>query len=163
MEWDAYFILEAYTSALKSKDIRTQVGACIVGIDRGIRSKGYNGPCRGEDDTNPEIFKKPLKHFLFEHAERNAVFNLARHGVSGDHCTMYCTLHPCIECARAIVQTGIVEVVLHHEFPGAHSLNPSQLVAHDLLERIGIPVRWVSCIPPIISILSDGVAHHFHK
>ena len=109
MDWDTYFILEACVSALKSKDTRTQVGACIVGPDLEIRSKGYNGPIRGEKDEDPSIYESPLKHQLFEHAERNAIYNLARIGVSGKNCTMYCTCHPCTGCARAIHQTGIKE------------------------------------------------------
>ena len=162
MEWDAYFMLEAYVAALKSKDGRTQVGACIVGADREVRSKGYNGPCRGEHDDDASIYNKPLKHLLFEHAERNAIYNLARIGVSGKGCDLYCTLHPCIECARGIVQTGIRSVTLHEEFPNARVLSVSQVAAADLFTRIGVEVRWWSGTPPITGILADGHWHRFH-
>lgn len=162
MEWDEYFILEAYAAALKSKDPRTQVGACIVGPDKEIRSKGYNGPCRGEMDDDPAIFEKPLKDLLFEHAERNAFYNLARIGVSGKGCTLYCVLHPCVDCARGSVQVGIREVVLHEEYPEARILNESQQHAARLFERLGIPVRWWSGIPPILGVRNNGVYHRFH-
>jgi len=163
MDWDEYFMLEAYTAASKSKDTRTQVGACVVGPDKEIRSKGYNGPCRGEDDNNLLIYEKPLKNYLMEHAERNAIYNLARVGISGKGCTIYCTLYPCVECARAIIQTGMLCVVVHDKFSKYENLNHSQIAALELFGRLKISVRFWTGNPKIISIINDGIEHHFHK
>jgi len=162
LDWDAYFTLEAYIAAMKSKDNRTQVGACIVGPDHEVRSKGYNGPCRGEDDSNDAIYYQPLKRLWFEHAERNALYNLARIGVSGKGCVMYSTLHPCIDCARGIVQIGIAAVVLPAAYPDAAHLDDSQIAAAELLNRLGVEVRWWQGTLPPLTILSNGQSYRFH-
>jgi len=161
MHADAHFILEAYIAAIRSKDKRTQVGACIVDPDGVIRSKGYNGPCRGENDNDDSIYEKPFKTLLFEHAERNAIYNLARVGVSGIGCRMYATKHPCVECARGIIQSGIAEIILHKQAPNALTLDHSQQQAATLLARIGLPVRWWSGKIPSLNILDDSVSYPF--
>lgn len=163
MDWDRYFISEAYLAALKSKDTSTQVGAVIVGPDREIRSKGYNGPCRGEDDSDPALYVRPYKYSVFEHAERNAVYNAARIGVSTKGCTIYVTFHPCCDCARAIIQSGIAEVVMHKDFPGGQTWAQSQQEAADMLARCGVSTRWWSGVPVIREVLCSGKLHHFEK
>ena len=160
MDWDTYFMLEAYIAAIKSKDTRTQVGACIVNSDNSIIAKGYNGPCRGEHDENIDIYQKPLKNFLFEHAERNAIYSLSRNGIVGKGCVLYCNLHPCVDCARGIIQTGIIEIILHYNFPDAHNFTESQRAAKDLLLRTKLPVRWwYGKFPMQIPILSNGIQY----
>jgi dCMP deaminase len=162
LDWDAYFILEAYVAAMKSKDDRTQVGVCIVGPDGEIRSKGYNGPCRGENDADPALYAQPLRRLAFEHAERNAIYNLARIGVAGKGCVMYSTLHPCIDCGRGVVQCGIREIVLPADYPGARVFNASQTAAAALFVRVGVVVRWWHGPLPSLMILSDGQSYRFH-
>jgi dCMP deaminase len=154
--WDQYFISEAYLSARKSKDNSTQVGAVIVGLDKEIRSKGNNGPCRGEDDNNPSIYERPLKYDLFEHAERNAIYNAARIGVSCKNSKIYVTMPPCVDCARAIIQSGISELILHKQAPNSTNWNQSQKTAYELLERCGVQVRFWSGVPLIDKILCNG-------
>jgi len=160
-EWDfdEYFINLAYMVAKKSKDRSTQVGAVIVGPHQEIRSTGYNGPCRGESDDDPAIQERPLKLMLFEHAERNALYNCAFCGVSSAGCTMYCTWGPpCADCARAIVQSGIKELVYHAEFPGSHGWTDLTEAGHGLLTRGGVQVRPWSGVP-IVDIRCGG--HQF--
>lgn len=106
----------AYVVALGSKDARTKIGAVVIGDDNEIRSTGYNGFPRGLDDNITERQDKPEKDFWFEHAERNAIFNAVRIGVSLRDCTMYTQRTPCEECARAIVQAGISRVVIHKKW-----------------------------------------------
>lgn len=163
LEWDAYFITEAYVAARKSKDRSTQVGAVIVGPDREIRTKGYNGPPRRFNDADPAIHQRPLKYALFCHAEENAITTCARIGVSAKGCTLYGTLYPCSHCARMIVQSGLAEVVLHREFPGAASGNweADRAIAERIFHECGVPVRWWSGIPLIRDIMAGGVHHQF--
>lgn len=111
MNWDEYFLNMAHAVAIKSKDQSTKVGAIVVGPDREIRSTGFNGLPREMNDSNPTYQKRPLKYKLFEHAERNAIFNAARFGASLRGCTIYCYLPPCSDCARAIIQAGIIRSV----------------------------------------------------
>lgn len=113
-KWDGRFLEHAQLIASWSKDESTQVGAIIVTDDRRVVSTGYNGLCRGVSDNAdvyPERHKRPEKYFWYEHAERNCIYNAANLGVSTALCTMYSTLAPCSDCARAIIQCGIKRVV----------------------------------------------------
>jgi len=114
MTWDEYLIDGARWVATKSKDRSTKVGALVVGPDHEIRSTGYNNFCRGMDDDIPERHERPAKYLWTEHAERNAVYNATLSGVSLKGCTMYMNFAPsscCADCARAIIQSGIVCVI----------------------------------------------------
>ena len=94
-----------------SKDRSTCVGALIVGPDGEIRGTGYNGAPRGSMADEDERRERPEKYFWFEHAERNAIYNAARCGTPTNGCTMVVTHPPCMDCARAIVQAGIKQVI----------------------------------------------------
>ncbi|MBE6728381.1 MAG: dCMP deaminase family protein [Ruminococcaceae bacterium] len=112
LSWDEYFMGIAVLSAMRSKDPSTQVGACIVDSDRRILSMGYNGmPRCCSDDNFPWERAEGLdsKYLYVCHAELNAILNCHRGSVKG--CTVYTTLFPCNECAKAIIQSGISEVV----------------------------------------------------
>jgi dCMP deaminase len=110
--WDSYFMEIAEKTAVLSKDESTKLGCVIVGPDREIRSTGFNSFPRGINDNMKERQVRPIKYKFFEHAERNAIYNAARVGVPLKGCTLYCRWPPCSDCARAIIQTGIVEVVV---------------------------------------------------
>lgn len=111
MNWDIYFKNIAETVKQKSKDNSTQIGAVIVGKDNEIISTGYNSFPRGLDDEVKERQERPEKYNWFEHAERNAIYNAARIGVSVKDSTMYLTTGvPCIDCARGIINSGIKKV-----------------------------------------------------
>lgn len=112
MNWDEYFRGIAHQVKLKSKDIKTQIGAVIVGPQNEIVSTGYNSFPRGINDNVPERQERPEKYFWFEHAERNAIYNAARIGVSTLGCKIYLTCPPpCADCARAIINSGITEII----------------------------------------------------
>jgi len=108
MNWVNYYRQLANTVKLKSKDKYTQIGAVIVGEDGEIVSTGYNSFPRGLDDGIDSRQERPEKYYWFEHAERNAIYNAARIGVSTKGTTMYlsCGL-PCADCARGIINAGV--------------------------------------------------------
>lgn len=110
--WDEWFIKMMYLVASKSKDPKTKIGAVLVRDNR-IISSGYNGICRGVNDNIPERLVRPAKYMWFEHGERNSIFAAARHGISTAGTVMYTNGIPCVDCARAIIQAGIVKVVIH--------------------------------------------------
>lgn len=112
MDWDDYFCSMLPLVASKSKDNSVKIGAIIVGPDHEIRSTGYNGFPRGIIDK-PARFERPEKYVWTEHAERNAIYNAARIGVSLKDCTLYLNWWPCPDCARGIIQVGIKEVIIH--------------------------------------------------
>ena len=111
MRWVEYFRTLAHTVKLKSKDVNTQIGAIIVGKDKEIVSTGYNSFPRGLQDNLKERQERPEKYYWFEHAERNAIYNAARIGVSTKGCTMYLSCGMvCSDCARGIINAGITRI-----------------------------------------------------
>lgn len=113
ISWDEYFMGVAYISSLRSKDPNTQVGACIVSSDNKILSMGYNGFPRGCSDNiypwNRDKEGIESKYFYATHSELNAILNYRGGSLEGSK--MYVTLFPCNECAKAIIQSGISEVI----------------------------------------------------
>ena len=111
ISWDEYFMGIAKLSALRSKDPNTQVGACIVSPEHKILSMGYNGFPIGcsDDDFSWSREGEDNKYLYTTHSELNAILNYR--GGSLDGTTIYVTLFPCNECAKAIIQCGIRKVV----------------------------------------------------
>ncbi len=113
ISWDEYFMGIALLSAMRSKDPSTQVGACIVNAQNKIMSVGYNGlPLGCGDDDFPwerEGDEFNTKYPYVCHAELNAILNNAGRPLDG--CKIYVALFPCNECAKAIIQCGIKEVI----------------------------------------------------
>ena len=114
ISWDEYFMGIALLSAMRSKDPNTKVGACIVDENKKVVSIGYNGMPSGCDESQLSWNKGEgldSKYLYVCHAEFNAILN-SRQGTSALRgCTLYVTLFPCNECTKAIIQTGIKEVV----------------------------------------------------
>ena len=112
LTWDEYFMGLAHLSALRSKDPNTQVGAAIVDENHRVVSVGYNGfPTGVRDDEFPWSREGDVltsKYAFVVHAELNAILNSQR-SVRG--CTIYVSLFPCNECAKAIIQSGIKKIV----------------------------------------------------
>ncbi|MBW9145483.1 dCMP deaminase family protein [Clostridium sp. CM027] len=113
ISWDEYFMGLALLSAKRSKDPQTQVGACIVSANNRVISVGYNGFAFGcSDDEFPWEREGELletKYPFVVHAELNAILN--NRGVSLEGAIIFVALFPCNECAKAIIQCGIKEVV----------------------------------------------------
>lgn len=113
--WDELFMRHAYLIATKSKDPHSKIGAVIV-KNNIILSEGYNGIPRNVNDSISDRNERPEKYYWYEHAERNAIFNCAKEGIRVDGAILYCFATPCSDCARAIIQSGIIEVVIHEEW-----------------------------------------------
>ena len=113
LSWDEYFMGIAELSAQRSKDPSTQVGACIVSQDNKILSVGYNGmPKSCSYDEFPwerQGGNLDTKYFFVCHAELNAILNFRGGSLEGSK--IYTTLFPCNECAKAIIQSGVSEII----------------------------------------------------
>jgi len=113
ISWDEYFMGVAMLAAMRSKDPSTQVGACIVDCENRILSTGYNGfPSGCSDDEFPwerEGGFSETKYPFVVHAELNAILNARGKNLTGSK--IYVALFPCNECAKAIIQAGIKEVI----------------------------------------------------
>jgi len=140
LKWDEYFMGMAQLSAFRSKDPSTQVGACIVDGNHKIVSIGYNGMPRGvDDDKLPWGHGEGLdsKYLYVCHAEFNAILN-TRDGSALNGCVIYVTLFPCNECAKAIIQVGIKEIVYKEDFHGDQVIYQA---SRRMLEMAGVAVR----------------------
>lgn len=113
IRWAEHFIKHAELASTKSKDRSTKVGAIIVGPDNEVRSMGFNGFPRAVNDDVDSRHERPDKYLYTEHAERNAILNAVRAGISTKGCRLVlnCAPTPCADCARAIIQAGIIEVI----------------------------------------------------
>ena len=133
----------ALLSSLRSKDPSTQVGACIVNSEKRILSMGYNGMprCCSDDEFPWGKDENPLdsKYLYVCHAELNAILNCASGNVRG--CTVYTTLFPCNECAKAIIQSGIAEVVYMSD---KYSDSDSVLASKRMFTTAGVKFREYS-------------------
>lgn len=128
ISWDEYFMGIAMLSAMRSKDNNSQVGACIVSPENKILSLGYNGmPIGCADDDMPweREGESPLdtKYMYVCHAELNAILNNAHGNLKGAR--LYVTLFPCNECTKAVIQSGISEIVYladkYHDTPACEA------------------------------------------
>lgn len=133
--WDDTFMEICDVLSKRSKDPSTKLGCVIIGEHREILTTGYNCFPRGIDDNNPERYITPLKYKWIEHAERNAIYNAIRCNTALMNSCLYCNWIPCTDCCRAIIQSGIKEIV-----------------AKDL----SVPDRWVSDFRQSCIMLSEA-------
>lgn len=154
ISWDEYFMGVALLSAMRSKDPNTQVGACIVNEDKKIIGLGYNGLPKGCDD---EIFPWDREGEFLEtkypyvcHAELNAILNST---LSLKNCTIYVALFPCHECSKAIIQSGIREIVyLSDKYTGTESNRASKR----MLDSAGVTYRKLENVRESITLVFEG-------
>ncbi len=139
--WDEYFMAVAKLAGMRSKDPNTQVGACIVSSDHKILSIGYNGfPMGCSDDEYPweREGDDPLltKYPYVAHGELNAILNYRGGSLEGS--TIYVGMFPCNECTKAIIQSGIKEIVYSmNKYPDS----PAVLASQRMLASAGVKVR----------------------
>ena len=146
ISWDEYFMGVAKLSAKRSKDPNTQVGCCIVNQDKRIVAVGYNGmPMGCNDEDFPwnvrEGALNDTKYAYVVHAELNAILN-ATTPLKG--CTLYVTLYPCNECTKAILQSGIKEIVFEdNKYEG----KDFDLASKKMLQSANVKVRQFKTEP----------------
>ena len=143
--WDEYFMAIAKLSAMRSKDPSTQVGACRVGADNRILSIGYNGTPNGFPDSDfpwdREGDALNTKYFYVCHAELNAILNFRGNRRDLEGARIYVALFPCNECAKAIIQCGIKEVVyLSDKYNGTEG----NIASKRLFDKCGVTYRMVN-------------------
>ena len=141
-KWDLTFLNIAEIFSKKSEDWSTKVGAVLVDRDNNVRALGYNGLPRKIKNTYQRQ-QKPYKYNYFVHAEINVIVAAARSGIATNNCKLYITHFPCADCAKAIIQAGIKEIVVN---------SPS------------MPKRWVDSIKhSIIMFRESGVVIKIYR
>lgn len=144
----------ALLSARRSKDPNTQVGACIVNSKNKIVGAGYNGLPIGCDDDDFPWAKQgdflDTKYPYVCHAELNAILNNIGMDLKG--CRIYTALFPCNECSKAIIQSGITEVIyLSDKYEGTDTAKASRR----MLETSGVSCRKVKVSLPSLTLSFD--------
>ena len=150
ISWDQYFMGIALLSSKRSKDPNTQVGACIVNDQHRVVGLGYNGfPAGCSDDDLPWAREGELldtKYPYVVHAELNAILNSIQ---KLDDCTIYVALFPCNECAKAIIQSGITEIVyLSDKYAHTDIVKASKR----MLEQAQVKTRILDPVPEKITL-----------
>jgi dCMP deaminase len=144
VNWNEYFMKIAGVVSEKSKDRSTKVGSVLVGKGNAILGVGYNGFPRMINDEIEERHARPQKYNFSEHAERNCIYNAARHGIRTELARLYISGNgrPCADCARAIIQSGIVEVItMSGKFEGKGALwEESCKIGEEMLREAGVKV-----------------------
>ena len=150
ISWDEYFMGVAKLAARRSKDPNTQVGACIVSQENIIISTGYNGMPKGcSDDEFPWAREgAETKYPYVVHAELNAILNANGRDLRGSR--VYVALFPCNECAKAIIQSGVKEVVYLSD---KYANTPGTQASKRMLTAAG--VKFTQLRPAVKSITLD--------
>lgn len=142
ISWDEYFMGVALLSARRSKDPSTQVGACIVNEKNKIVGAGYNGLPMGCDDDQFPWEKQgaflDTKYPYICHAELNAILNNIGMDLRG--CKIYTALFPCNECCKAIIQSGIREVIYLSD---KYAASDAFIASRRMLDTAGVTYRKV--------------------
>jgi dCMP deaminase len=142
-EWDKRFIDLAHYISTWSRDPNRKIGAVIVGDDNTEKSVGYNGLPNNTDITNKKRYDKPQKYMWVEHAERNAIYTAGRNGVQLNGGKIYVTYFPCVDCARAIIQSGIKEVCSPKPDCKHHKWGESWKVSQEMFKECGVKIKFI--------------------
>lgn len=145
ISWEKAFMGVSLISSMRSKDPRTQVGACIVDKDNHILSTGYNGaPIGLNDDKMPWNSKGELTNNIMQikntfvcHAEANAIDNFAGNKERLVGSTIYVTFFPCIECTKRIIQNKIKKVVYLRMYSDQNQVEASRY----MFENAGVEIE----------------------
>ncbi len=170
LHWDIYFLRVAREVSKNSKCLSRQIGAVLV-RDKSIISTGYNGPAKGVKHCNErdlefyakldntgirlrEITECPRRIFGYKsgqglhlcqagHAERNAIIQAAKNGITTLGATLYCYCgQVCKDCAIEIINSGVKELV-YLSGPEKRPINAYDNYSSIILEESGIIVRTV--------------------
>lgn len=140
-DWDTYFMDIAELVSKRSTCLRRSVGAGLVRDSR-ILATGYNGaPSKLDHCLDVGCMREQLKvpsgerHELCRglHAEQNAIIQAALHGVITKGATLYCTNHPCVICAKMIINAGVARIVIRDGY--------DDKLAAQMLREAGISVK----------------------
>lgn len=153
ISWDEYFMGVAELSSKRSKDPSTQVGACVASKENKVLTMGYNGMPIGCNDNDMPWDREgealDTKYLYVCHAEFNAILNSPTSLKDG---RIYVTLFPCNECAKAIIQSGIKEVIyMSDKYADSTSVKASK----KMFDMSGVKYRKYEGKSPKISFVKE--------
>ncbi|MFV0431999.1 MAG: deoxycytidylate deaminase [Alphaproteobacteria bacterium] len=143
--WDEYF-LELVENVGKRATCNRGRSGCVITKDKRIIATGYVGSPSGLEhcDEVGHLMKKVIdddgqvrEHCMRTiHAEQNAICQAARHGVSLQGATLYCTMEPCRTCAMMIISVGIEKVVCKRRYHAAQE-------TRDMFAKAGVALEVI--------------------
>lgn len=142
-KWDRRFLRLAEEVRLWSKDPGTKVG-CVLVSDRRILSTGYNGFPQSISDDLSRYTDRDFKLSITVHAEKNAILNAAKNGTKVEGSTLYVTFPPCSQCASAVIQAGVAQVVCPNPNSAPERWRDNFKAANDLFYEAGVKVIYYS-------------------
>jgi dCMP deaminase len=135
--WDAYFCAITRAVATRATCSRKAVGALLV-KNKLILATGYNGAPAGlrhcDHSQGGDLLNGHCARST--HAEQNAIVQAARHGISIDGATLYCTNNPCLGCAKLLINAGVKRIVYEDAYPDP--------LAFELLREAGVTMEQSS-------------------
>jgi dCMP deaminase len=147
--WDERWMGMARHVATFSKDRSRKTGCCVVSQDNIQLTFGWNGFPRNINDDISSRHIRPSKYLWTEHGERNAIYNAAKKGIALEGAKIYIDWYPCGDCARAIVQSGIVEVIgIEPDWSDPRYADDFKFVK-ELFEECGVTVRFLDGEAPV--------------
>lgn len=142
-KWDRRFLRIAEEVRLWSKDPGTKVG-CVLVDDRRILSTGYNGFPQTISDDLDRYIDRDFKLSITVHAEKNAILNAAKNGTRVQGSTLYVTFPPCSQCASAIIQAGVAQIVCPDPASAPERWRSNFQAANNLFYEAGVKVLYYS-------------------
>lgn len=144
IDWDTLFMFQVRAYAMRSACLKYKVGAVFTRDNR-VLTGGFNGPPRGEPNccdvgcakvkSNGDFISAGSGLCRGAHAEMNSLVNACLGGVDLSKSTVYCSFSPCLDCAKHLVNLGIVRFVYEVEYTEDEGKR-----ATTLLKRRGISV-----------------------
>jgi dCMP deaminase len=141
--WDKRFLRIAEEVRLWSKDPGTKVG-CVLVNERRILSTGYNGFPQTISDDLDRYIDREYKLSVTVHAEANAILNAAKNGTKVEGSTLYVTFPPCSQCASAVIQAGVAQVVCPDPASAPERWRSNFVAANNLFYEAGVKVLYYS-------------------
>lgn len=142
-KWDRRFLRIAEEVRLWSKDPGTKVG-CVLVNQRRIISTGYNGFPQTISDDLERYIDRDFKLSITVHAEKNAILNAAKNGTKVEGSTLYVTFPPCSQCASAVIQAGVAQVVCPDPASAPERWRSNFVAANNLFYEAGVKVLYYS-------------------
>ena len=142
-KWDQRFLRIAHEVSSWSRDPGTTVG-CVLVKNRRILSTGYNGFPVGLSDSLDLYQDREYKLAVTVHAEANAIINAAKNGAVTDGSTAYVTFPPCSQCAAALIQAGVSEVICPNPANAPDRWRAIFMLANEMLNDAGVTILFYS-------------------
>ena len=157
-KWDRRFLRIAEEVRLWSKDPGTKVG-CVLVNQRRIVSTGYNGFPQTISDDLDRYIDREYKLSVTIHAEKNAILNAAKNGTKVEGSTLYVTFPPCSQCASAVIQAGVAQVVCPDPVLAPERWRSNFVAANNLFYEAGVKVLYYSDADLCLIEIAPSVGH----